>query len=91
MSLSCIVFLQQALNELGEQQNWPMEFVDGYVEQMSISVPWSALLRDSSNIEVRGLNITIQPKQRSENGIILFLTILENITTLLIIHNKYTN
>lgn len=45
-----------------------MEFVDGYVEEMSIAVPWSTLLTDSSNIEVRGLNVTIQPKQRSDNG-----------------------
>lgn len=58
---------------MGEQQNWPMEFVDGYVEQMSISVPWSALLKDSSNIEVKGLNITIQPKQRSDNGKLVIL------------------
>lgn len=66
---------------MGEQQNWPMEFVDGYIEQMSISVPWSALLKDSSNIEVRGLNITIQPKQRSENATSMFESMWSSMTS----------
>ncbi|KAI4468676.1 autophagy-related 2 isoform a [Holotrichia oblita] len=59
----------QALNELGEKQNWPMEFVDGYLEKLSINVPWTSLLKESSFVEVKGLKLTVQPKQRTENGI----------------------
>lgn len=58
----------QALNELGEKQNWPMEFVDGYLEKLSVNVPWTSLLKDSSFVEVKGLKLTVQPKQRTENG-----------------------
>lgn len=58
-----------------------MEFVDGYIEQMSISVPWSSLLKDSSHIEVRGLNITIQPKQRAENATSMFESMWSSMTS----------
>lgn len=61
-------YLLQAINELGEKQNWPLEFVDGSLEELFISVPWSSLLKDSSYIEVRGLKITLQPKQRNDCG-----------------------
>lgn len=58
-----------------------MEFVDGYIEQMSIFVPWSALLKESSNIEVRGLNITVQPKQRSESATSMFESMWSSMTS----------
>lgn len=53
---------------MGEQQNLPIEFVDGYISQMSVSIPWSSLLSDSSFVEVVGLMLTIQPKQRADSG-----------------------
>ncbi|GJQ81045.1 Atg2 [Trypoxylus dichotomus] len=62
----------QALNELGEKQNWPMEFVDGYLKKLSITVPWTSLLRDSSFVEVEGLKLTVQPKQRTESATSMF-------------------
>ncbi|KRT81121.1 hypothetical protein AMK59_6232 [Oryctes borbonicus] len=62
----------QALNELGEKQNWPMEFVDGYLEKLSITVPWTSLLKDSSFVQVEGLKLTVQPKQRTENATSMF-------------------
>ncbi|KAF5283909.1 hypothetical protein FQA39_LY04729 [Lamprigera yunnana] len=70
----------QALNELGEKQNWPMEFVDGYVEELFVSVPWSSLLKDSSFIEVRGLKITVQPKQRNECATSMFESMWSSMT-----------
>lgn len=63
----CYVFFQ-ALNELGEQQNLPIEFVDGYIEEISVSIPWSSLLKDSSYVAVSGMVFTVQPKQRSDSG-----------------------
>lgn len=65
-SLSRCAF--QALNELGEQQNWPIEFVDGFISEISVSIPWSSLLNESSSVEVHGLNLVIQPKPRSDCG-----------------------
>ncbi|KAF5280262.1 hypothetical protein FQR65_LT03070 [Abscondita terminalis] len=70
----------QALNELGEKQNWPMEFVDGYVEELFVSVPWGSLLKDSSFIEVRGLKITVQPKQRNECAASMFESMWSSMT-----------
>ena len=60
--------LLQALNELGEQQNFPVEFVVGFISKISVSIPWTSLMRDSSTVEIDGLNLVIQPKQRDENG-----------------------
>ncbi|KAK9497547.1 hypothetical protein O3M35_004247 [Rhynocoris fuscipes] len=58
----------QALNELGDEKNLPVEFVDGYVSEISVSIPWATLFRDSIYVEVCGLHITVQPKQRPDNA-----------------------
>ncbi|GFG37838.1 hypothetical protein Cfor_03151 [Coptotermes formosanus] len=71
----------QALNELGEQQNLPIEFVDGYISQMSVSIPWSSLLKDSSFVEVMGLMLTIQPKQRADSGASMFESMWSSMTS----------
>lgn len=71
----------QALNELGEQQNLPIEFVDGYISQMSVSIPWSSLLSDSSFVEVVGLMLTIQPKQRADSGASMFESMWSSMTS----------
>lgn len=67
-SVSNVSLDVQALNELGEQKNLPIEFIDGYMEEISVSIPWSSLFTDSIYIEVSGMQITIQPRQRVENG-----------------------
>ncbi|KAK7872956.1 hypothetical protein R5R35_004266 [Gryllus longicercus] len=71
-SVSCVKLDVQALNELGEQQNLPVEFVDGYISEMSVSIPWASLLSDSSYVEVNGLLLTVQPKQRADTGVSMF-------------------
>lgn len=58
----------QALNELSENLNWPLEFVDGYIESLHVHIPWTAVLAESSLVEVNGLKVTLQPKQRQESG-----------------------
>lgn len=58
----------QALNDLAEQQNIPFEFLDGFIEKMSVSVPWSSILHDASYIEVRGLALTIKHKERDKSS-----------------------
>jgi autophagy-related protein 2 len=42
--------------------------VDGYVSEMSVSIPWKALFTDSCFVEVTGMQLTIQPKQRADDG-----------------------
>lgn len=58
----------QALNDLGDLHNLPFEFVDGYISEMSVSIPWASLRTDASYVEVSGMVITVQPKQRLDSG-----------------------
>ncbi|KPJ18275.1 Autophagy-related protein 2-like A [Papilio machaon] len=61
VSLDC-----EALNELGDSQNWPLEIVDGQMQEITVTIPWSTLLKDDSIVEVNGLSLTVQPKVRAE-------------------------
>ncbi|CAG4954291.1 unnamed protein product [Parnassius apollo] len=61
VSLDC-----EALNELGDSQNWPLEIVDGQMKEITVTIPWSTLLKDDSIVEVNGLSLTVQPKVRAE-------------------------
>nr|CAD7441323.1 unnamed protein product [Timema bartmani] len=70
-----------ALNELGEQQNFPVEFVDGFISEMCVSIPWASLLSDSSFVEVKGLTLTVQPKQRADTGTSMFESMWSSMTS----------
>ncbi|KAG7163547.1 autophagy-related protein 2 homolog A-like [Homarus americanus] len=56
-----------ALNEVADQLNLPLRFVDGYIGEICVSIPWHALLSENCFVEVSGLMVTIEPKQRSED------------------------
>jgi autophagy-related protein 2 len=57
---------------LSEEQGFPVKFLDGSIAEVSVSVPWSALLSESSYVEIKGLTLVVEPKQQSKNGV-LFL------------------
>ncbi|XP_052756582.1 autophagy-related protein 2 homolog A isoform X3 [Galleria mellonella] len=63
VSLDC-----EALNELGDSQNWPLEIIDGHMQKITVTIPWSTLLKDDSIVEVNGLSLTVQPKVRTEEA-----------------------
>ncbi len=65
---STISFVLKALNDLSEEQGFPVEFLDGSIAEVSVSVPWSALLSDSSFVEIKGLCLVVHPKQQCKNG-----------------------
>ncbi|RZF47432.1 hypothetical protein LSTR_LSTR007359 [Laodelphax striatellus] len=67
-SVSNVVLDVQALNDLGEQSHLPFEFVDGYIDDMSVSIPWASLFSDSSFVQVSGLVLTVQPKEREQGA-----------------------
>ncbi|EFN86545.1 Autophagy-related protein 2-like protein A [Harpegnathos saltator] len=71
----------QALNELGEQQQLPLEFVDGFITEVSISIPWAALLREASYVEVKSLRLTVQPRQRTDTGTSMFESMWSSMTS----------
>lgn len=73
--------LQQALNEMGEQQHLPLEFVDGFITEISLIVPWTALLSQPSHVEVKGLRLTVQPRQRAETGTSMFESMWSSMTS----------
>ncbi|XP_072929775.1 autophagy-related protein 2 homolog A [Epargyreus clarus] len=61
VSLDC-----EALNELGDAQSWPLEIVDGHMQEITVTIPWSTLFKDDSKVEINGLSLTVQPKVRVE-------------------------
>ena len=58
-------FLQN-LNEVLESVGAPVEIRDGCVSSISVEIPWSSLLTANSKVEIKGLEITLQPKYRLE-------------------------
>lgn len=58
----------QSLNTALDNNNVPVEIVDGFIGSISVTIPWSALVSDSSIVEVRNLELTIQPKQRTDSA-----------------------
>ncbi|CAD5113882.1 DgyrCDS3044 [Dimorphilus gyrociliatus] len=69
------------INESLDSYNIPIEFVDGYVGLISISVPWSAILKDSCVIEIKNLDIIVQPKQRKEDMNVHLDEMINSMTT----------
>lgn len=43
-----------------EESELPVEFVDGFVQELSLSVPWSNLLKDPCQFSIRGLTVALQ-------------------------------
>lgn len=57
----------KGLNELGEKYNLPIEFVDGFIRSVTVTFPWFSPLGENSTVELEGLMMTVQPKQRVED------------------------
>lgn len=66
---------------MGEQQHLPLEFIDGFVAEMSVSIPWSTLLSEASYVEVTGLRLTVQPRQRIDTGTSMFESMWSSMTS----------
>lgn len=66
---------------MGEQQHLPLEFIDGFILEISLSIPWSALLSQASYMEVKGLRFTVQPRQRVETGTSMFESMWSSMTS----------
>lgn len=58
----------KGLNELGEKFNLPVRFVEGYITSIEVAIPWSKPLTDNSFVEVDGLMLTVQPKERIDDA-----------------------
>lgn len=84
MYLPAVVLLFQAINDDLQSLGVPVELVDGFVDCISVSIPWSALIQDSTKLEVSGLELTLQPKEREDNGMVageMFSSMQSSMTT----------
>lgn len=61
----CLMPYFQKLNEILEEQKLPLEVVEGYVDRIRFSVPLKSIFQDSVSIDIRGLEISIKPINRS--------------------------
>lgn len=59
---------------MAEQQNIPFQFVDGFVEEMSVCIPWASLLVSSAEINVKGLTLTFKYKERDKSSKFFFVS-----------------
>ena len=52
-----------------ESASIPFELVEGYIESIEVGVPWTALLNDNCTMNIKGLELTIAPRQpRTDSG-----------------------
>lgn len=58
----------QTLNELLEGANIPLEILDGYIDTIAISVPWSSLMQENCELEIKGLEIVVGVKKDIDFG-----------------------
>ncbi|XP_077537493.1 autophagy-related 2 isoform X2 [Haemaphysalis longicornis] len=58
----------KGLNELGEKFNLPIRFVEGFILSIEVAIPWTKPLTDNSVVEIDGLMMTVQPKQRVDDA-----------------------
>ncbi|CAB1325069.1 unnamed protein product [Coregonus sp. 'balchen'] len=58
-----------AVNELLESLGAPFEIVDGFVSNIEVTIPWSALVTDHCTLVISGLQITCRPKYRTSGGL----------------------
>ena len=58
----------QSVNEMLDNAGIPVEIIDGFIESISVSVPWTALLSESCCLDIQGLEVTITPRQRVDTG-----------------------
>lgn len=54
----------QSLNEILESVDAPFEVCEGFIQAISLTVPWASLLQDNCALEVRGLEMVLRPRPR---------------------------
>lgn len=62
--LGSLFFLHQSLNEILESADAPLEVTEGFIQSISLSVPWGSLLQDNCALEVKGLEMVFRPRPR---------------------------
>ncbi|KAK7903896.1 hypothetical protein WMY93_016503 [Mugilogobius chulae] len=58
-----------SLNELLETADAPFEVITGFIQTISLTVPWAALLQENCALEVKGLELVFRPRPRVASGV----------------------
>ncbi|KAL7978365.1 hypothetical protein Chor_014904 [Crotalus horridus] len=53
-----------SVNEFLQSVGAPLEVLDGFIDSIAVTIPWSALVTENCTVEVSGLQITCRPKYR---------------------------
>ncbi|XP_012871976.1 PREDICTED: autophagy-related protein 2 homolog B [Dipodomys ordii] len=67
-SLSQVPLDKWCLNEILESADAPLEVTEGFIQSISLSVPWGSLLQDNCALEVKGLEMVFRPRPRLASG-----------------------
>uniref|UniRef100_A0A8C9FJ22 Autophagy related 2B n=1 Tax=Pavo cristatus TaxID=9049 RepID=A0A8C9FJ22_PAVCR len=63
-SLTQVPLDKWCLNEILESADAPLEVTDGFIQSISLSVPWGSLLQDNCALELKGLEMVFRPRPR---------------------------
>jgi len=63
--LSNVALNIRTINSLIEEADLPVEFVDGHIQDLSVTIPWTDLLTESCHFTISGLTVTLQVKKRA--------------------------
>ncbi|XP_066484805.1 autophagy-related protein 2 homolog B isoform X2 [Tiliqua scincoides] len=63
-SLAQVPLDKWSLNEILESADAPLEVTEGFIQSISLSVPWGSLLQDNCALEVKGLEMVFRPRPR---------------------------
>uniref|UniRef100_A0A3P9NZV4 Autophagy related 2B n=1 Tax=Poecilia reticulata TaxID=8081 RepID=A0A3P9NZV4_POERE len=67
-SLAQVPLDKWSLNELLETADAPFEVIAGFIQTISLTVPWAALLQENCALEVKGLEMVLRPRPRAASG-----------------------
>ncbi|XP_019408020.1 PREDICTED: autophagy-related protein 2 homolog B isoform X1 [Crocodylus porosus] len=67
-SLAQVPLDKWCLNEILESADAPLEVTEGFIQTISLSVPWGSLLQDNCALEVKGLEMVFRPRPRLASG-----------------------
>ncbi|XP_069771921.1 autophagy-related protein 2 homolog B-like isoform X4 [Narcine bancroftii] len=67
-SLAQVPLDKSSLNEILESLDAPVEMIEGFIQKISVSIPWSSLLQENCAVEVQGLEMVFRPRPRIVSG-----------------------
>ncbi|XP_023684208.2 autophagy-related protein 2 homolog B isoform X3 [Paramormyrops kingsleyae] len=68
-SLAQVPLDKQVFNEILVSVDAPFEVTEGFIQTISLTVPWASLLQENCALEVAGLEMVFKPRPRMTSGI----------------------